>query len=383
MSQHTRQRPPHLASDDERAPERPRGWRVVAEPSPSGWHGHLNPLARALGIENLGGTRLCFRVNGTPVRVALSLSEGDIVACTVTVSLEGPAAGPAPSILFREETDLDREGKALGIAREVQTGFEGFDHAVYVDNDASDADVHRFLEKEATRDAILDLLGQRDCRWLKVSRKELVASFSPDSDTARLVPALESLLAVARARAPRERGTGRRGRGWVVAPLLLGLAAVAGLYGATTRWPPADSGFIAVGSVAGLLLGSLLAPRLRRAVSGDAGSYKRFVVSLVGLLLSSAVAGAALAPTVNGALDWRQPLEVHGVVTSVGRVDRRSETVGVVVEWEGGGAGSADMAPPVARGMTVRQLRHPGALGVEWREPPTPCTRASGCVRPR
>ena len=61
----------------------------------------------------------------------------------------GSAAGE--SILLRREIEADELDKACDLAREVQLGCEKFEHAVFIDNDSSEADVQRILAKEATR----------------------------------------------------------------------------------------------------------------------------------------------------------------------------------------------------------------------------------------
>ena len=217
-----------------------------------------------------------------------------------------------------------------------------------------------------------NLLEHRRCRLLKVSSREIVGTFSPTLVKPELfIPALEDLLVLARARPPREKGAPRRGR-WLPAALwaAAGVSALAA-YGAQMKWPLVDAEPLAAGGALGLAGGIALVKRLKHSVSGDAGSFLRFLWALFGLLLAGVGAGAALVPAVNAAFVWRAPVEVRGIVISVGRHDPKRETVGVVIQWDDGAVQSADMDLPVRLNGPARQVRHTGALFLEWREPPT------------
>jgi len=135
MSEQTRELGPGGADEEVLDARRPQAWRVVALPGPSDWSSYLDGVAAALGIKSPSGRQLRFKVNGTPVKVAVTSDEDGLTSFTVTVSFEGHHEGPAPTILLRGEDEGDLEGKRLGIAREVQTGFEDFDRAVYIDNE--------------------------------------------------------------------------------------------------------------------------------------------------------------------------------------------------------------------------------------------------------
>ena len=61
-------------------------------------------------------------------------------------------------ITLRLERELDRLGKRLGINREVQTGHDAFDRAIYIESSASDDTILRALSGTAVRAAVLSLL---------------------------------------------------------------------------------------------------------------------------------------------------------------------------------------------------------------------------------
>lgn len=67
-------------------------------------------------------------------------------------------AGQLP-VLFRAEKPIDRFGKRIGLNVEHDTGDSAFDSEVYIESDASSADLEALLADTSTRQAVHQILG--------------------------------------------------------------------------------------------------------------------------------------------------------------------------------------------------------------------------------
>lgn len=343
-------------------------WRVQGLPSKEGSYRQLRAVADALGVEWRGAPELAVRIDGTPVLLSLDLDSGVVRGLIVKLTLEGPpGAGDEPHIELRRELPFDREGKALGIAREVQTGFAGFDHAVYIDNEASEADVHRLLAKETTRAAVLRLL-ESHCEGVRVAQRSITAKWKLDDEVfpaPKIVRALEELLVVSRASPPKERGARRRGKWLLGALTVYGMVSPIAALNAMFNWRTQPL-LPVLGAAAGLVLGLLARPLLVRAMAGDAGSFVRYRFSVFLAVLGTAwfVPGSLVA--LNGALDTSKPVMRSGTIVELGTVDDEKALRTVTVQWSDGLQSDETFGLPVSTGAPVAQEQHDGALGFEW-----------------
>jgi len=91
---------------------------------------------------------------GVVVRVQVQMGgRGGITDVDVTARLRGLVISTLVAV--RQEWDLDRVGKRLGIDRELQTGDARFDDAVYIESDAADVDLLRMFADARVREAVM------------------------------------------------------------------------------------------------------------------------------------------------------------------------------------------------------------------------------------
>jgi hypothetical protein len=349
-------------------------WRVTSSPTPprTGAYTQLADVARKLGVEYRGDVELRAAVNGAPVCFSLDINSGTVVGVLVRVELEGAprVADDGPVITLRRETATDREGKRRGINRELQTGNEGFDAAVYVDSQATDSETRRVLGRSATREAVQGLLTSA-CHEVRVTRRVVEGKWTNSADVfgaAPLLDALELLLVVARGGGPRTRGHGARRAAWL--PWALGLVATGSpvlLGWCAFRWT-AGWALPLVGGALGFAAGLATRPALARLVSGDAGSFGRYRVSAVLWVVTLMFVGPAFLLAVNGAFDAKPPVVRRGVAVAVGPVDDESGRVTATVKWSDGATDELRMDEGVQVGAPVTQVTHAGRLGVTWHE---------------
>ncbi len=343
----------------------------------------LEQVTAALRVEGSDFSRLDLKVAGRRASLAIQQDTETRRARGLRLSVafeglqraEGEDDDVAPSILLRRETAADESDKARDLTREVQVGYEKFDHAVFIDNDSSEADVRRILSKEATRQAVLRLLEAGFV--VRVSVRQVTATRSLAAEEKRLgaqpvLDALEDLLIVSRAGGPKagER-PGRRG-----SSLLWGASAVLALsliyaWAVHANWP-ASIGLAIFGLVVAGAVAIFSRPAIEAACSGDSGSGPRSR-NLIGAFSTAAgalVFGAILH--VNGALDSAPPQVRRGVVISVPLIGERADgaTAATLVRWEDGSTSNVNKWLEWTRfGLNERVVEyvHPGALGFTWR----------------
>ncbi|MDC3962907.1 hypothetical protein KEG38_54360 [Polyangium jinanense] len=118
---------------------------------------------------------------------------------------EGPLLVPRPmNLVLRKETAANRQGKADGVDREIQTDDPAFDDAVFIDTLINDDLVRALLASPDARAAILSLLGD-NCAVIRIDDStagnislDLVEFTQPAPDQqrgARIVDALARLAA--------------------------------------------------------------------------------------------------------------------------------------------------------------------------------------------
>lgn len=339
----------------------------------------LDALAHALGIDGTGFTRLDAVLDGARVIVQLEfverrdLDEVDLDvrsyrrvahALELIVMFEGSERvqrrSDAPSIQLRRETQADRADKRSGLVKEVQTGFERFDHAVFVDNESSEADAKRILSKEATRQAVLRLLeAGHEAVNISTTSVSVRHVLEPDEvDFVHVQPvldALDDLRVVSRAGGPKDVRPPRKGENSLAVLIALGVLAITYALGTSAHF---ETGFLPL--LIGLVVGGIVAffsrPFLADDVAGDSGSGRRS-----GQLTLAAFCTAA--GLVTGGLvhldvlfDSSEPQVDTGVVTRVHEEE---------VRRDGGGASRRRRRTEVVQFITVRDA-HGGIEDLEW-----------------
>jgi len=117
-----------------RADGTPRTPIEVVDVKPSTYT-ELRAAVTALGHD---GDCASFKVrsDGPIVEVGLNIDSGVARGVEYSISTAG-----LPTMILRREQHPDVDAKESGVAREVQTGDEAFDRAVYIESDAADEDV--------------------------------------------------------------------------------------------------------------------------------------------------------------------------------------------------------------------------------------------------
>lgn len=135
------------------------------------------------------------RLPGLPeVLVRAEYSSGSCNEAVLRVSAPLPAGMAA--VRLDPETGLDRRGKQLGLNREVQTGDPGFDRAVYIRTEASDALVRRILAGEDVRARLRRLVAPGRTVVVDGEIRVTVARAQLGDVTPELVRALAELPAL-------------------------------------------------------------------------------------------------------------------------------------------------------------------------------------------
>lgn len=351
-------------------------WRTQLLSSSGDGGATLDELAAALGLDGGGYSRLGLKLAGQRASVALEQRQRrdseEVVAVVLTVKFEGGASSSAtgdeaPSIVLRREGEGDARDKERGLTVEVQTGYSGFDHAVFINNDSSEADVRRILSREATRQAVLRLL-EAGHPVVRISTTGVSVRQPVENGvvpTEPVLEALEDLLVVARAGGPKDAAPKRRGELLLVLAIAGCTAAVCYGVVASQAWPTTLL-LLGLGAVAGGLVAFFSRPAIEWACAGDSSSGSRATTVVVLLAIGSGGLISGGLAHLNGALDDSEGEAWHGEVTSRTTSLRRRATIlpRTTVRWEDGSTSA--IYGDYSLGDRLTERRHPGALGWEW-----------------
>jgi hypothetical protein len=339
----------------------------------------LEGVGRRIGDERASrwrGKSVEYEVDGRRVFVEV-LPFG---RSTVRVNLRLPTQTPLPHIRAARERGIDRFGKKLGLNREVQTGDEGFDAAVYINSRDRDEDVLAVLAHDDVKMAIRELLDfgylvEMSARGVEAYQYKYVYGEYASGHEARVVALLGQiarrlpsfdLSSLAPQHSPQNQQALFALLGAGVA---LGLTAAAGLMAATPGDTVDPRGyFIALGIGGGLYLVYLAAVTLAvRGRSNGLGLVALF--AFVGIIFVPMI-GAGVPLWLNRRLDTGATYQRVVTVTNVGG----KEPSLWVESWHPG--------KKHVTLTTVRRLRrtlapgdhvfvtvHPGHFGWEWADP--------------
>jgi len=238
-----------------------------------------------------------------------------------------PIAAPRPlRIELARESDDDRQAKARGIAREVQTGDADFDRECYISSGAQERVVAAVVASAALRRAVQTLFGDGfKSIWIDdddariTTQRGLALGGGADATT------IARALATIANEVPPVEGRYRRPRSWPAIALFgLSFAAPAGVITAFVvgSFPAVFAGVTAgvgAGVAAGVLVG--------RTQRGRSDSHWRIRVLVAMFCLLGGLAGAAGALVLSGAgasaLWWFAAIPIviaASIVTAVANV---------------------------------------------------------------
>ncbi len=349
-------------------------------------------LAKDLGAREEGGG-FALEMDEQPFTLRLSDARGSANGLELETPVEAkdappslrPGARPAiegrPWVLLRRENWADRLGKRLRINREVQTGDAAFDDAVYLESDASDADVARVLGAPEVRRRILQLFAQ-GCQQVSINDggPRLAVTRDPQASLdASAVRATCQDCSIIAAGLPSFRGAASRPPRWVSGPVAMVASAVAAFGGfvaassAYEDYYPLGSEAIWAGVMVGLGAWLVTMPLVGALVRGRSGSFRVFAACFFLLLIALPLAGVGLAIGLNGKLDDAAATEQRARVTSRSSKKLKSGT-SYYVQVEGWQDAHAPVIVPVSsevyasvregEDVVVRIGR--GRFGWEW-----------------
>lgn len=186
--------------------------RVQHLETKGGSYVELTPVGRAMGFEPTPGVRTTFKLDSQTCSAELDIDSGNVRGIFYSVQFEGPEAPAGPTMVLRRELVQDKEDKDKGLVFEVQLKDEDFDFEIYVDSNAAEPEVKRFLSRPEARAGarwLIDLGIERitvDRKGVKVKMAKLPA-FLMDGQLEKL---FESMLDLSKAGAMRGKITKAR-----------------------------------------------------------------------------------------------------------------------------------------------------------------------------
>lgn len=327
----------------------------------------LKDFCAGLGVRHRAMS-VTVDVDGVELVVSLAINSGTANG----LELQARTRGLPPMSLSREGAG-EREAKARGISREVQTGDEAFDHEVYIDTEVVDADVLAVFEPPAVRAAVRALLAAFP--RLKIDGAAVSLSGNHDEPTCYHPSNIRAWLAALRvlAGAPRpsevriaERSTAVR---LVYAGALVVMpASLAALIAACRAYEPLHcASLVFVGIPLGLVLWRLWLSLLRPVLSGHSSSHEQMMLASAGAFFGLPMACIAALFALNGALDRSPERGLTGKVTSV-KFDSEDDTTSLSARGDELDVGFVvhDPRQAVKVGDAVTVWTRAGALGVPW-----------------
>lgn len=314
--------------------------------------------------------------DGLEIKISLEIDSGTARGVEYFAATSG-----LPIARFRRENSDDVSAKERAIVRELQTGDETFDQAVYIESDADDADLRVLLAAPAVRRAITAALVRCD---------EIIVSEGGVSAKDRERPKCYSPSAVRDILTPIRviAGAPRSARPTPEAPRTLGRSVVSSVYvfapigvfmiwlGYQTYEPISSPELIIKGGFVGILFAALLQPLLTRLVRGRSTSHRELVpiraISFIGLT----VFGAGLAICLNGALDKSAERVETTPVTSISYDEEHPKRSTLHLRSPSGVLEITvdDPGRAIPVGAPVELFLRNGAFGMPWKSRPSVVT---------
>jgi len=341
---------------------------VGLEPS---MYTELREAAAALGRdEDCASFRV--RCDGLELEVGLDIDSGVARGVGYSTSTAG-----LPAMVLRPEDGRDVDAKDAGVAREVQTGDEAFDGAVYIESDASDEDVRAVLAAPAVRAAVVSALKyvtriKIEGVGIRASDDDKPDCFAPER-VAEIVTALRVFAGAprrTRRTEPAQPPVGKTLASLVY--VLMPLGIVLTWIGSATYPPVSYGNFVVFGGVLAVFAAALLQPLLTRAVRGRSTSHRELVPIRVSSFVGMVVCAIGAGILLNGALDRSQPWVEEGVVNA-SEHDSESGTAGVTIHTKARSAhvNVEDRMRSIKRGQPATLFLRGGAFGQAWKTQPS------------
>ncbi|MFO0597454.1 MAG: hypothetical protein U0228_19255 [Myxococcaceae bacterium] len=347
-------------------------------------HDALDPLCEALGVDARRAGVLDLSIDGRKVSVSIGNREQwDTSRTRVTVqtrlraevnvffergrAVSDEARKNPPSIVLRREVAADVADKDRGLVKELQTGFAGFDHAVFIDHDATDADARRVLAKEATRQAVIALIDQGlTVHWgLRSVRLSVPVDTERPPDARYWAAVLEDVLIASKAGGLRDAPPARKGEALLTVSIVA--AALSAVWAAV-----ADRSYRAdtvlpwlVVVVIGVIVAFFTRPFLEQGFRGHSASAKWSAGATLCWALTAGFLSLGTLLTANATFDTSEPRARHGVVLSTSRRSSLGR-YSALVRWNNGSQSTITGTGWFEDGEKITEVRREGALGFEW-----------------
>lgn len=353
--------------------------RLVGQDTRS--YGELDAFARTVKASE-GNVSITVDGDGVQMTVSLSLNSGSANGLELQAATRG-----FPAIRFTSEGDSERQAKETGLSREVQTGDEVFDRAVYIDTEVVDAQVKLVLSSPAVREAIVDLLREfsqvvMDDASISVSTNHTEPSCYRPENVHRWLALLRIVAGAPRPRAVQVAQKSMAVRflqafSFVFLPLGGISLGVSGHF-----YKPLHAGNLVVfGAMGGLAVWAVSLAFIRRALAGRSSSHTDVALTTGSTFLGFPMLAVATLFVLNGAFDHGAERVQTGKVTSTSfdsedddtKLDARGPDLDVDFRVH-------DPQQRVKVGDEVTVWTKPGRLGHPWPNRPAEVKTATGTM---
>jgi hypothetical protein len=333
---------------------------VVARPK-VGPYKELAAIAAAFDVPHAGAPAIEIEFAGARIAIELSLNSGTVDGATFQVM------GRWPSVCLRKELDEDRESKARGITRELQTGDPAFDQQVFVESDEPDALLRRLLSDGKRRRAVITLLrhssvtfGERGIS-IRVTEGKI---FDPDWVRTHVLTHLRAAaegppLSPTGAATPNERTVE------VLVIVAFGALLVAFVACVTIPWTRERFVLALAGTAIGIVAFAPLRLLVLRGVRGHSRSQDQHVSASMSLMVLLVSVGAMAPLLLNAVVDAeRRP--VRGEVDMLVGTEDDGPGVLVRARWADGSDDLVMLPEGTRIGDVVIGTQRRGLFGWTW-----------------
>lgn len=245
---------------------------------------------------------------------------------------------PAP-ISFKTESKLDRFGKTIGLAGEVQTGDAAFDDAIYVDSPypeyatrmLADSDNRRALRRCF---AAVPNLAKMECRpdRTRFTISPADSKIPSPELAAELIAALPGLKqAVSRLEIRRNAFRERIGPAVIIATAALGLLGIIAMAIGLAAFESLDSAIFIPGLLGGLAATGVWTLLSFLVLRGRSGALLPFLLALTIGLFDFSMLGIGAVHIANG-ISATAPVETHRVPVTGKHISRGKNSTSYYLE---------------------------------------------------
>ncbi|MGZ3450769.1 MAG: hypothetical protein ACXVEF_14300 [Polyangiales bacterium] len=333
-------------------------------------HDELMAFAESVGVR-VPCTSLELLVDGLELEVSLDIDSGRVRGLDVSAKGNG-----LPLARFRRERMSDRDAKETGVSRELQTGDQAFDDAVYIESDCADSDLLVLLASPHVRAAIVELLASFEDIQMNPDRIDATRNFDvrrafgPDHIRRQLA----LLRLVAGTTRPLVAAPYKGGPSSMLLLMLFNIPlGWVGFGFVAHHYAPFDHSLIWLAFAIGLTIALVLQPILGRALSGRSTSHTDIPIVRVASFASLPAIVGCIALLANAGFDNAASRTRALNITAIEYDDDDHKTK-TTARGDGVGPWSFDFKDDkktVQVGQKLTVKTKPGTLGYEW-----PTTRA-------